>query len=29
MNSKPICAIAVFNDNIKGTVKFTEDLTFA
>jgi Cu-Zn family superoxide dismutase len=26
MTSKPICAIAVFNDNIKGTVKFTEDL---
>lgn len=26
MTDKPICAIAVFNDNIKGTVKFTEDL---
>lgn len=26
MNKKPIYAIAVFNDNIKGTVKFTEDL---
>lgn len=26
MSSKPICAIAVFNDVIKGTVKFTEDL---
>ena len=26
MSSKPICAIAVFNDTIKGTVKFTEDL---
>ena len=26
-NSKPIIAIAVFNgSNIKGTVKFTEDL---
>ena len=27
MPSKPIYAIAVFNDNIKGTVKFSEDLT--
>ena len=27
MNKKPIYAIAVFNDNIKGTVKFTEDLS--
>jgi len=26
MANKPICAIAVFNDNIKGNVKFTEDL---
>ena len=26
MNNKPVYAIAVFNDNIKGTVKFTEDL---
>ena len=26
MNNKPIYAIAVFNDGIKGTVKFTEDL---
>jgi Cu-Zn family superoxide dismutase len=26
MTNKPIYAIAVFNDNIKGTVKFTEDL---
>lgn len=26
MSFKPICAIAVFNDVIKGTVKFTEDL---
>ena len=26
MNNKPIYAIAVFNDTIKGTVKFTEDL---
>lgn len=26
MNNKPIYATAVFNDNIKGTVKFTEDL---
>jgi Cu-Zn family superoxide dismutase len=26
MNNKPICAIAVFNDEIKGIVKFTEDL---
>jgi Cu-Zn family superoxide dismutase len=26
MNNKPIYAIAVFNDSIKGTVKFTEDL---
>jgi Cu-Zn family superoxide dismutase len=26
MNKKPIYAISVFNDNIKGTVKFTEDL---
>ena len=26
MNKKPIYAIAVFNDNIKGTGKFTEDL---
>ena len=26
MSNKPICAIAVFNDNIKGNVKFTEDL---
>lgn len=26
MNKKPIYAIAVFNDKIKGTVKFTEDL---
>ena len=25
--SKPIYAIAVFNDSIKGTVKFSEDLT--
>jgi Cu-Zn family superoxide dismutase len=27
MPSKPIYAIAVFNDTIKGTVKFSEDLT--
>lgn len=27
MSSKPIYAIAVFNDSIKGTVKFSEDLT--
>jgi Cu-Zn family superoxide dismutase len=26
MTDKPVHAIAVFNDNIKGTVKFTEDL---
>jgi Cu-Zn family superoxide dismutase len=26
MNNKPVYAIAVFSDNIKGTVKFTEDL---
>jgi Cu-Zn family superoxide dismutase len=26
MNNKPIYAIAVFNDNIKGTVKFSENL---
>jgi len=26
MSNKPIYAIAVFNDTIKGTVKFTEDL---
>jgi len=26
MANKPICAIAVFNDKIKGDVKFTEDL---
>jgi len=26
MSNKPIYAIAVFNDNIKGTVRFTEDL---
>jgi Cu-Zn family superoxide dismutase len=26
MNNKPIYAISVFNDNIKGNVKFTEDL---
>jgi Cu-Zn family superoxide dismutase len=26
MSNKAICAIAVFNDNIKGNVKFTEDL---
>ena len=26
MNYSPICAIAVFNDIITGTVKFTEDL---
>lgn len=26
MNNKPVYAIAVFNDNIKGNVKFTEDL---
>ncbi len=26
MNNKPVYAIAVFNDSIKGTVKFTEDL---
>ena len=25
--SKPIYTIAVFNDSIKGTVKFSEDLT--
>ena len=25
MSKKPICAIAVFNDTIKGTVQFTED----
>jgi len=25
--AKPIYAIAVFNDTIKGYVKFTEDLT--
>ena len=27
MNSKPIYAIAVFTDSIKGTVAFTEDLS--
>ena len=27
MNNKPIYAIAVFNDKIKGSVLFTEDLT--
>jgi len=27
MTNKPIYAIAVFNDNIKGNIKFTEDLT--
>jgi len=27
MTNKPIYAIAVFNDDIKGTVMFTEDLT--
>jgi len=27
MTNKPIYAIAVFNDGIKGTVKFSEDLT--
>jgi Cu-Zn family superoxide dismutase len=27
MTNKPIYAIAVFNDNIKGYVKFSEDLT--
>ena len=27
MTSKPVHAIAVFNDIVKGTVKFTEDLT--
>jgi Cu-Zn family superoxide dismutase len=27
MTNKPIYAIAVFNDSIKGTVKFSEDLT--
>jgi Cu-Zn family superoxide dismutase len=27
MTNKPVYAIAVFNDNIKGYVKFTEDLT--
>lgn len=26
MDNKPIYAIAVFNDNIKGSVKFIEDL---
>jgi Cu-Zn family superoxide dismutase len=26
MSNKPVYAIAVFNDTIKGTVKFTEDL---
>lgn len=26
MSDKPVTAIAVFNDNIKGTVKFSEDL---
>jgi Cu-Zn family superoxide dismutase len=26
MNNKPVYAIAVFSDTIKGTVKFTEDL---
>ena len=26
MNNKPIYAIAVFNDKIKGSVLFTEDL---
>ena len=26
MNNQPVYAIAVFNDSIKGTVKFTEDL---
>ena len=26
MTNKPIYAIAVFNDAIKGNVKFTEDL---
>jgi len=28
MTNKPVYAIAVFNDSIKGTVKFSEDLTF-
>ena len=28
INNKPIYAIAVFNDDIKGFVKFTEDLTY-
>jgi Cu-Zn family superoxide dismutase len=27
MTNKPVYAIAVFNDSIKGTVKFSEDLT--
>jgi len=27
MTTKPVYAIAVFNDSIKGTVKFSEDLT--
>ena len=27
MTNKPIYAIAVFNDDIKGHVKFSEDLT--
>lgn len=26
MNNKPVYAIAVFNDDIKGNVRFTEDL---
>ena len=26
MTNKPIYAIAVFNDNIKGNVRFSEDL---
>ena len=26
MSNKPVYAIAVFNDTIKGTVRFTEDL---
>ena len=27
MTTKPVYAIAVFNDSIKGTVKLSEDLT--
>ena len=27
MTNKPVYAISVFNDSVKGTVKFSEDLT--